>query len=92
MGCHCLLLELPVMSQGTNEYLQPCDITLPQFEVVYSGNIFEDPEGFENQMKSTPSLFNGEGTGTPLQYSCLENPMDGGAWKAAVHGVAEGRT
>ena len=33
-----------------------------------------------------------EGDGTPLQYSCLENPMDGGAWKAAVHGVAEGRT
>ena len=34
----------------------------------------------------------GEGNGTPLQYSCLKNPMDGGAWKAAVHGVAEGRT
>ena len=34
----------------------------------------------------------GEGNGTPLQYSCLENPMDGGAWMAAVHGVAEGRT
>ena len=34
----------------------------------------------------------GEGNGTPLQYSCLENPMNGGAWKAAVHGVAEGRT
>ena len=34
----------------------------------------------------------GEGNGTPLQYSCLENPMGGGAWKAAVHGVAEGRT
>ena len=33
----------------------------------------------------------GEGNGTPLQYSCLESPMDGGAWKAAVHGVAEGR-
>ena len=32
------------------------------------------------------------GNGTPLQYSCLENPMDGGAWEAAVHGVAEGRT
>ena len=31
----------------------------------------------------------GEGNGIPLQYSCLENPMDGGAWKAAVHGVAE---
>ena len=33
-----------------------------------------------------------EGNGIPLQYSCLENPMDGGAWKAAVHEVAEGRT
>ena len=34
----------------------------------------------------------GEGNGTPLQYSCLQNPMDRGARKAAVHGVAEGRT
>ena len=34
----------------------------------------------------------GEGNGTPLQYSCLENPMDGGAWKAAVHGVADSWT
>ena len=33
-----------------------------------------------------------EGNGTPIQYSCLENPMVGGAWKAAVHGVDEGRT
>ena len=31
----------------------------------------------------------GEGNGTPLHYSCLGNPMDGGAWKAAVHGVAK---
>ena len=35
------------------------------------------------------SVINGEGNGTPLQYSCLENPMDGGAWWAAVHGVAK---
>ena len=34
----------------------------------------------------------GEGNGTPLQYSCLENPMDGGAWKAAVHGAAKSQT
>ena len=34
----------------------------------------------------------GEGNGTPLQYSCLENPVDGGAWCAAVHGVARSRT
>ena len=36
--------------------------------------------------------FEGEGNGTPLRYSCLENPMDGGAWWAAVHGVAKSRT
>ena len=30
----------------------------------------------------------GEGNGNPLQYSCLENPMDRGAWRATVHGVA----
>ena len=46
----------------------------------------------------SPCLFNlyakyiREGNGSPLQYSSLENPMDGEAWKAAVHGVAEGRT
>ena len=34
----------------------------------------------------------GEGNGTPLQYSCLENPMDGGAWWATVHGVANSQT
>ena len=34
----------------------------------------------------------GEGNGTPFQYCCLENPVDGGAWWAVVHGVAEGRT
>ena len=34
---------------------------------------------------------NGEGNGNPLQHSCLENPMDGEAWWAAVHGVAKSR-
>ena len=33
----------------------------------------------------------GEGNGYPLQYSCLENPMDRGAWWATVHGIAKGR-
>ena len=34
----------------------------------------------------------GAGNGNPHQYSCLENPMDGGAWEAAVRGVAKSRT
>ena len=37
------------------------------------------------------SSFAGEGNGAPLQSSCLENPMDRGAWWAAVHGVAKSR-
>ena len=46
-----------------------------------------NPEWFPHTLKC-----DGKGKGIPLQYSCLENPMDGGAWKAAVHGVAEGQT
>ena len=41
---------------------------------------------------ASASLKLGEGNGTPLQYSCLENPMEGGAWWAAVHGVTKSRT
>ena len=43
---------------------------------------------------SIPGLgrFHGGGNGNPLQYSCLENPMDRGAWRAMVHGVAKCQT
>ena len=37
-------------------------------------------------------LYIGEGNGNPLQYSCLENPMDGGAWEATVNGVTKSQT
>ena len=37
-------------------------------------------------------LIPGEGNGNPLQYSCLENPMDRGAWWAMIHGVAKSQT
>ena len=45
-------------------------------------------------LSSTPGLGRspGEGNGNPLLYSCLENPMDGEAWSATVHGVAKSRT
>ena len=39
-----------------------------------------------------PGRSPGEGNGNPLQYCCLENPMDRGAWQATVHGVAKSRT
>ena len=43
-----------------------------------------------NPTVTVPTI--GEGNGTPLQYSCLENPMNGGAWWAKVHGVAKSWT
>ena len=39
-----------------------------------------------------PCIYTREGSGDPLQHSCLENPMDRGAWWAAVHGVAKSQT
>ena len=45
----------------------------------------------KQSLKMTPAFTDGEGNGTPLQYSCMQNPMDGGAWWAAVHGVARSR-
>ena len=68
--------------------------------------IFQETQGFPGDLEGKASACNvgdpgsvpesgrspGEGNGNPLQYSCLENPMDGGAWEAAVHGVAMSRT
>ena len=47
----------------------------------------EDPGSIPSSGRSP-----GEGNGNPLQYSCLENPMDRGAWRATVHGVTKSRT
>ena len=59
-----------------------------------SGN--EPPAKLEDvrDMSLIPELGRspGEGHGDPLQYSCLENPMDKGAWQVTVHGVAQSRT
>ena len=46
----------------------------------------------ETQVRSVSRRCPGEGNGNPLQYSCLENPMDEGAWWAAVHGVAKSQS
>ena len=46
-------------------------------------------QGLTNFNLGSLKVLKGEGNGTPLEHSCLENPMDGGAWWAAVHGVAK---
>ena len=53
--------------------------------------IITQPMKFSFLFNNTPPS-HGEGNGTPLQYSCLDNPMDGGAWQAEVHGVANSQT
>ena len=49
-------------------------------------------KGNEFENKALYLFLIGLPNGTPLQYSCLESPMDGGAWSAAVHGVTKSRT
>ena len=75
-------------------YLQ--DISVSKDSTKYRRKILgkKIPEGSKKQYLNMPHTGNyiGEGNGTPLQYSCLENPMDGGAWWAAVHGVWESDT
>ena len=63
----------------------PC-YNIHHFRVFYVSN------SFRFYCIYTPTLTEGEGNGTPLQYSCLENPEDGEAWWAAVHGVAKSLT
>ena len=62
-----------------------------------SGSVVKNPPanaGDTGDMDSIPGLGRspGEGNGNPLQYSCLENPMDKGAWQGTVHGVAKSQT
>ena len=61
---------------------------LPSLSVV------KNPPASAGDFGLIPGLgrFPGEENGNPLQYSCLENPMDGGAWKAPVHGIAKSDT
>ena len=70
-------------------------LTLPTslrgFPGGVSGNPPAIPAGDVRDTDSIPGSGKspGEGNGNPLQYSCLENPMDRGAWRAIVHGVAK---
>ena len=70
-----------------------------KISIEYLTHLWDFPGGFDGEASaynagdpgSIPGSgrSSGEGNGNPLQYSCLENPMDGGAWLATVHGVAK---
>ena len=83
MGCHFLLQGI-FPTQGSNLRLLNCRGFPGGSEVKASAFNAWDP-GLIPASGRSP----GEGNGNPLQYSCLENPMDGGAWWATVHGRNE---
>ena len=58
-------------------------LAFPASRTVYK------PPSLWNFSYSSPNRLSGEENGNPLQYSCLENPMDRGAWRATIHGVTK---
>ena len=75
--CVCLCLSL--RQRGKRGPLQPSRVWLPLSSATVQGNAVWE-------RAAAAASIGREGNGTPLQYSCLENSMDGGAWQAAVHG------
>ena len=62
--------------------------------IRFSGKVYTCSAGAAGDMGSIPGLgrLPGGGNGNPLQYFCLENPMDRGAWQATVHGATKSQT
>ena len=59
-----------------------------KFTTTYRATSYEDNQKTSRKdFSTTTDIKPGEANGSPLQYSCLENPMDRGAWQATVHGV-----
>ena len=81
-------------SYGSSRQWHPTPVLLPGKSHGWSSLVGCSPWGLE-ESGTTERLhfhFSLEGNGNPLQYSCLENPMDGAAWWAAVHGVSNSQT
>ena len=90
---------------ANNTFTHSCTLTTHIHTLMHTHinthiHMYTDTHTLTNTHTHTPikficmvlTLHTREGDGTPLQYSCLENPMDRGAWWAAVHGVAQSRT
>ena len=78
----------------SNEYLGLIFVDLYRIKGFPGGAEGKASARKTGDLGSIPGLgrSSGEGNGNPLQYSCLENPMDGGAWGATVHGVTKSQT
>ena len=79
----------PVLTllEGINQYCKLSQVVLAVKNPSANAGDSRDVGSIPGSGRSS-----GEGNGNPLQCSCLENPRDGGAWWAAVYGVAQGQT
>ena len=80
-------VAIPSLGDLPNPGIDPCLLRLMHWQ---ANSLPTEPLGKPRFIYL--SVYIGEGNGTPLQYSCLENLMDGEAWWATVHGVAKSRT
>ena len=95
--CHLQIVRVLLLSFlfGCPSFPCPVAVALPTvcwIKVVWASLSFFGLRGNAFSFLPLSMMLAGEGNGNPLQYSCLENPMDGGAWWAAVHGVAKSWT
>ena len=87
---HSSILERPWFDSWVRKIHWRRALPMPVFLGFPSGSIGRESTCNAGDLGSTPGL--GRSSGTPLQCSCLENPMDRGAWGAKVHGVANGQS
>ena len=86
---------IPLSGKGGHSELLPSKNCVPTSGIW--GGVFSDGKVSAYSVGDLGSIpgsgrSSGEGNGNPLQYSCLENPMDGGVWYATVHVVAKSQT
>ena len=86
-----ILLDVPVIFNICHKYCQFSSVTQSRPTLCNPMNHSTPGLPVHHHLPefTQTHVHRGEGNGTPLQYSCLENPMDGGAWWAAVHGVTK---
>ena len=78
---------LRILYQNTENTAQNTELQAREFHGLYC-----PVHGVTKTRTQLSNFHFGKGNGNPLQYSCLENPMDRGAWQATIHGVAKSET
>ena len=78
-----------IQQQTCPKYLR---MSSEQFHFLKPGCFWSQAVFVRASCQLEPLLDSGEGNGNPMQYSCLENPMDRGGWWAAIHGVSQSQT